>query len=389
MSNSNRFVFFLLLMFTLNVSAQVNYSEADFNFIGVGARAKAMGNSQIAFVNDEHAIFWNPAGLTQLKDMSRISLSALMNHRQFTENDSSLVFPAENDQHATLNFFGFASPIPLKIGRAAVGFGFYKALDFYSTEANPENAFQPVSSGGVDVLAPALAFAWKNNIAGGLSFNFYQGKYRYRDGVTQDFKHIYDGFNVTLGLQMHRNDFSFGALFRTPFDLKISQPDSTIRITMPAMFGLGFAYRLGEDVLLAADYEVRFFSNSRAENEATETIQIIDETACSGEDWIDWENSHILRTGLEYRIRYGKIQAPLRWGLARIPHPTRDGKNLQIHTWSVTGGFGIQTDNIQIDLGADYGITNWSEKLAENIFVTRMKNSITMLVSVTIIWTNL
>jgi len=389
MFNSNRFIVLLLLIFTLEVTAQINYNQADFNFLGVGARAKAMGNSQIASVNDEYAVFWNPAGLTQLKNVSRISLAALMNHRQFTENDSSLTFPAENDQHATFNFIGFASPIPLKFGRAAVGFGFYKALDFYSTQENMESALQPVSSGGVDVLAPALAFAWKNRVAGGMSFNFYQGKYRYRDGITQDFKHIYDGFNVTLGLQIHRDDFSFGAIFRTPFDLKISQPDSTIRITMPAMFGLGLAYRLGDDVIIAADYEVRFFANARAENDARETIRMTDEISETEKDWIDWQNSHIVRTGVEYRIRYGKIQAPLRWGLARIPHPNRDGKNLQIHTWSLTGGFGIQTENIQIDLGADYGIANWSERLADNFFVTRLRHAFTVLISVTVLWTNL
>ncbi len=42
-------------------------TAAQFLKIGIGARAAAMGESQVADVNDASAIFWNPAGMAKLK----------------------------------------------------------------------------------------------------------------------------------------------------------------------------------------------------------------------------------------------------------------------------------------------------------------------------------
>ena len=42
-------------------------SSAAFYFIGSGARAQALGNSFVAVADDPSAIYWNPAGLTQLE----------------------------------------------------------------------------------------------------------------------------------------------------------------------------------------------------------------------------------------------------------------------------------------------------------------------------------
>ncbi|MDZ7338110.1 MAG: PorV/PorQ family protein [candidate division KSB1 bacterium] len=52
------------------VTAQVTKAGttcAQFLKIGVGARATAMGEAFVATANDVNAIYWNPAGLTQLK----------------------------------------------------------------------------------------------------------------------------------------------------------------------------------------------------------------------------------------------------------------------------------------------------------------------------------
>ena len=59
-----KFTFFLCFIFSLHLSAQ-KYSN-EFMTLGVGADAKAMGNANVAGVNDVTAGWWNPAALTQI-----------------------------------------------------------------------------------------------------------------------------------------------------------------------------------------------------------------------------------------------------------------------------------------------------------------------------------
>lgn len=46
----------------------------EFLQIGVGARAYAMGNANVANVSDVTAAYWNPAGLTEIKDWAQVGL---------------------------------------------------------------------------------------------------------------------------------------------------------------------------------------------------------------------------------------------------------------------------------------------------------------------------
>lgn len=48
----------------------------EFLKIGVGARASGMGESFVAIANDASALFWNPAGLAQIKDNEVIAAHA-------------------------------------------------------------------------------------------------------------------------------------------------------------------------------------------------------------------------------------------------------------------------------------------------------------------------
>jgi hypothetical protein len=54
--------------------AQFRKYSNEFLNIGAGARGLAMGSAQIASVNDATAGYWNPAGLTGVKDNPNINL---------------------------------------------------------------------------------------------------------------------------------------------------------------------------------------------------------------------------------------------------------------------------------------------------------------------------
>jgi len=60
----------LILLFLIPAScfAQFRKYSNEFLNIGAGARGLAMGNAQVASANDATAGYWNPAGLTGVKD---------------------------------------------------------------------------------------------------------------------------------------------------------------------------------------------------------------------------------------------------------------------------------------------------------------------------------
>lgn len=63
-----------VLLFPHFSSAQFRKYSNEFLNIGAGARGLAMGNAQVASVNDGTAGYWNPAGLAAVKDNPSISI---------------------------------------------------------------------------------------------------------------------------------------------------------------------------------------------------------------------------------------------------------------------------------------------------------------------------
>jgi hypothetical protein len=63
-----------ILIFSINAHAQFRKYSNEFLNIGVGARGLAMGSAQVASVNDGTAGYWNPAGLTGVKDKPNVNI---------------------------------------------------------------------------------------------------------------------------------------------------------------------------------------------------------------------------------------------------------------------------------------------------------------------------
>ena len=61
------------LFLSFSVTAQFRKYSNEFLNIGVGARGFAMGSAQVATVQDGTAGYWNPAGLTGVKDHASVS----------------------------------------------------------------------------------------------------------------------------------------------------------------------------------------------------------------------------------------------------------------------------------------------------------------------------
>jgi hypothetical protein len=64
---------FFVISITTTLQAQFRKYSNEFLNIGVGARGLAMGSAQVASVNDGSAGYWNPAGLTGVKNNPQVN----------------------------------------------------------------------------------------------------------------------------------------------------------------------------------------------------------------------------------------------------------------------------------------------------------------------------
>jgi hypothetical protein len=64
----------VVIFFSFPASAQFKKYSNEFLQIGAGARGLAMGNAQIASVNDATAGYWNPSRLTSITEHPQVSL---------------------------------------------------------------------------------------------------------------------------------------------------------------------------------------------------------------------------------------------------------------------------------------------------------------------------
>ena len=97
------FLFLSVLIFTLttNISAQFRKYSNEFLNIGAGARGLAMGSAQVASVQDGTAGYWNPAGLTGVKDNPSVNLMHAEYFAGIGKYDyASVAFPLANNKKA-------------------------------------------------------------------------------------------------------------------------------------------------------------------------------------------------------------------------------------------------------------------------------------------------
>ena len=110
--------------------------------LGVGARAIGMGGAYTGVANDYSALYWNPAGLTQLQ-YGEFSLG--LSHTNYLDGSTVISNTQSLASNATkLNTLGIASPVPVRRGALVLAFGYQRQSDF--TTGVSFNTFNPNSS---------------------------------------------------------------------------------------------------------------------------------------------------------------------------------------------------------------------------------------------------
>lgn len=129
-------IFLTVLFACLSVStASAQYAEDVLRFSqlgsGSGARSMGMGNAAVGVADDYSAIFWNPAGLAQLRNYE---FSAGLSFLGYSNNTRFLgTKTGASNGILNLNNLGIVYPVPTSRGSLTFAFGFNRVSN-YSTK---------------------------------------------------------------------------------------------------------------------------------------------------------------------------------------------------------------------------------------------------------------
>lgn len=247
---------------------------SDYNFLGAGARARAMGGAFFAVSNDPTAASWNPAGLALLdKSQMDISFSSFMSRPEHTTTlkSSVLDFGFSSKPEYDKNQLSSASVvIPFKIrNKELVGSVLYQVLsDIYQESEyilindtletnlsesegiyieNWKSVLNEKITGRLNAVTLALGTRVFESLSLGVGANIYAGGFDsdvnlfYPKGYRQDIiidpingdttvnlyeqfhptiSTDYSGFNFTVGGMYEIDKLKMAAVVKTPFTLK-------------------------------------------------------------------------------------------------------------------------------------------------------------------------
>jgi hypothetical protein len=122
-------------LFGFGLLLSISFSQTAWDAIhiteneeGFGARALAMGGAYTAIANDYSGIYWNPAGLA---DMKKSGFHAELSHLQFSNEALYSGQLTNNNQGFTrLKSLGFVMPLPTTQGSLVIAGGFNRISDF-------------------------------------------------------------------------------------------------------------------------------------------------------------------------------------------------------------------------------------------------------------------
>jgi len=252
----------LTLLFSTKGYSQFRKYSNEFLNIGAGARGLAMGNAQVASVQDATAGYWNPAGLVGVKD-----------------NPNATIMHAE--YFAGIAKYDYASlAIPVQDNKRTIGFSLLR----FAVDDIPNTLFLVEPDGSINYnniqtfssADYAFLFSFAQNLKQTEDLNISFGgnaKVIYRK--VGKFASAW-GFGLDAGVQMKGKKWHLGVMARdvsTTFNAwsfkftekekevlyltKNDIPVKSTEITAPRLvLGGGYNFRLGKSVNLLAEANV-------------------------------------------------------------------------------------------------------------------------------------
>ncbi|MEK7365989.1 MAG: outer membrane protein transport protein [Candidatus Deferrimicrobiota bacterium] len=387
----------LVLLFTASTSF-----AAGFRLVEGGAKAMGMGFAFTAHADDPSAIYFNPAGLTQLKGQNVMGgLTYVRNNGAEFSGTTPLTGGANaSETQKSLNFF-----IPnayytrtTNSGNVAYGVGIFAPFGLGQEYNDRNTSIFRNQITKIDlqtvVVNPTIAFKVGDVLSVGAGIDWMYGKAKLaKTAVVPGVGNIFNldldgtgdawGYNFGLLLKPSAN-VRIGANYRSPFTLKIKDGDIEIRninstvpfvpnpapppatltvaqvfggtsfdtkgnatISMPATFALGVSYTM-DKLTVNADADWTFWHSYRSL-----PIDIKDNKGAllpDSDSPKNWKDVVALRLGAEYRVT---DPLALRVGFVYDPSPapsTTMGPELpDVDRFDYMVGAGYKVGNVTID----------------------------------------
>jgi long-chain fatty acid transport protein len=326
----------LVLLFTASTSF-----AGGFRLPEAGVKAMGMGFAFTAQADDPSAIYFNPAGLTQLKGQNIMVGGTYVreNGGEFTGTTPLTGGASASETQKSLDFFipnaYYTKTTP--DGYIAYGVGIFSPFGLGQEYNDKDTSIFRNQITKIElqtiVVNPTIAFKINEILSVGFGIDWMWGQATLeKTPVAPGVGNLYNsqlkghgdvwGYNFGLLLKPTEN-FRIGANYRSPFTLDIKSGDVTISSTnpayglvpsplgptpsnttanatvaMPATFALGAAYTIGK-LTMEADADWTFWSSFSS---LPITIQKPVPTLFSTENPKRWEDVVALRLGVEYRV---------------------------------------------------------------------------------------
>jgi hypothetical protein len=355
-SNAAGMLSLLSLFFCLQTAAQFRKYSNEFLNIGAGARGLAMGSAQVASVNDGTAGYWNPAGLTGIKDKPQLNIMHAEYFAGIGKYDyASLAIPTTGNRRT--------------IGVTALRFAVDDIMNtLFLIEPDGSinyNNIQSFSSADYAFMF-SLAQKLKETTSGDLNFGI-NAKVIHRS--VGSFAKAW-GFGIDAGLQLRKDKWHFGvsgrditttfntwaftfterekqALYLTNNDI----PVKSTEMTAPRLvFGAARDFTVGKKVSLLAEANFDFTFDGRRNTVISANPVSIDP-----------------KLGIEAsfnRIFY------LRGGINNFQQALKDGDTTnqkRVWIYQPSAGAGFRLQNVKIDY-AFTNLANQSNPLYTHVF---------------------
>ena len=339
--------------------AQFRKYSNEFLNIGAGARGLAMGSAQVASVKDATAGYWNPAGLTGVKDHPNINLM----HAEY---------------FAGIGKYDYGSiALPVQDNRRTLGFSLLRfAVDdipntLFLVEPDGSINFNNIQTFSSADYAFLFSFAQKlketeeKNISFGVNAKIIHRK-------VGKFASAW-GFGIDAGLQMHGEKWHAGIVARdltTTFNawsFKFTErekevlyltnneiPVKSTELTAPRIaLGGGYNFRLGSAVNLLAEANMNLTFDGKRNTVISSNAVSIDPSV-----------------GLEAAVKEVFF---IRAGITNFQKALSDGDTLnqkKVWIYQPSLGAGVKIKNVMIDY-AFTNLANQSNPLYTHIFSLR------------------
>ena len=403
-------------------------AKADFeistslNPVGSGARATGMGGAFIAVADDATAASWNPAGLIHLEKPEFSLVYSYLNRGQ-TTRDSDPANDVHNqgnsmDSH-DLNFASIAYPFQLLKRNMIVTLNYQqlynmnKNINLNLSQSGLGTIIKDsfTQEGYISAISPAIAIQVLPELSFGATVNIYDDfadtsswkssrKSLLVDSSTagtliiqQDQKMVFSGLNVNLGLIYNlKNKYSFGFVYKTPFEADLETTTKTTattfltavgpipsdtttdntnelqKMSIPASYGFGFAYRHSDSLSMAIDvYRTEWSDYAITDSIGKKNplsgkyITSTDPTLPANRRGGKPHDTTQVRVGGEYLFIGDKITVPVRAGFFYDPEPG------QVHVDDFFGfslGSGISINKFSFDMSYQY---RWGNRVSGEV----------------------